>query len=71
MISIKFGTYSFTLGVVQGIYFYVGFQVFIADVGQLLVSHYTKERRQQAVSNNKCLALLKQHCPAVTPTPYE
>jgi len=45
MISIKFGTYSFTLGVVQGIYFYVGFQVLIAAVGQLLVFHSSKERR--------------------------
>jgi hypothetical protein len=70
MISIKFGTYSFTLGVVQGIYFYVGFQVLIAVVGQLLVFHSPKGR-QQAVSNNECLVLLRQHCPNVTPTPYE
>jgi len=71
MVSIKSGTYSFTLGVGQGIYFYVVFQVFIVVVGHLLVFHSAKEIRQQAVSNNKCLALLRQHCPTATPTPYE
>jgi hypothetical protein len=65
MVSIELGTYSFTLGVVQVIYFYAGFQVLIVAVGQLLVFHSPKERRQQAVSNNKCLA-----CPLEATPPH-